>query len=250
MPHGKTWLTAALLGLGCLFLSGASAGGGEKNQQEKKKALVSQFVGKTIELKLKDGKVEHAAELDKDDSKALGRFHYKVFTVQLEKGKIYRIDQRGTADDPKFDPYLFLEDGDGVQLEADDDSGGGLNARIVYKAAKTGPYRIVATTFIAGQTGKFILAIGAPNAQETTSPPPNARTWRTMSANTSPTRMAISPFPSSNSRSCWASRPKSTASLSRAMSTRKPSSISSAPKTATSPPSPPGNWKRPSKAPK
>ena len=146
-------LLGFLLGLG---LCAAGANAGEKKQDEKKK-LASKFVGKTIELKLKDAKVEYPAEFDEKDPKAFNQFHYKVFTVQLEQGKIYRIDHRGTGGDPKFDPYLFLEDANGVSLEQDDDSGGGLNSRIVYKAAKTGQYRVVATTFVPGQTGKFTL---------------------------------------------------------------------------------------------
>ncbi len=163
----RIWLTASLLGLGCLLLAGAGVGAEEKKKEEKKKAgTTSRFPGKTIDLKLKDGKALQEAEFTENDPKALGRFHYKVFTVQLEKGKIYRIDHRGNGDDPKFDPYLILEGNDGVQLEADDDSGGGLNARIVIKPTKTGMYRIVATTFVPGQTGKFAIDIGAPDAKD------------------------------------------------------------------------------------
>ena len=160
----KLWLAASLLALGCGLLAVVEAGAEEKKQDDKK--VVSKFVGKTIELKLTDGKVKHEAEFDKDDAKALGRFHYKVFTVQLEQGKIYKIDHRGSGGDPKFDPYLFLEDPAGTQLEADDDSGGGLDSRILYKIGKTGLYRIVTTTFVPGQIGKFTLEISAPNAAE------------------------------------------------------------------------------------
>ncbi len=158
----KLMLPAFLLGLG---LCAAGAGAGEKKQEEKKK-LASKFVGKTIDLKLKDGKVEYPAVFDDNDPKAYDKFHYKVFTVQLEQGKIYRIDHRGTGGDPQFDPYLFLEDANGVTIEQDDDSGGGLNARIVYKAPKTGLYRVVATTFVPGQTGKFTLEFGVPSKSE------------------------------------------------------------------------------------
>jgi thiol-disulfide isomerase/thioredoxin len=126
----------------------------------------SRFVGKTIDLTLKDGKLSHPTEFTDDDSKFNARFHFKVFTVQLEKGKIYRIDHKGTGGDKKFDPYLILEDESGKQLDYDDDSGGGLDARIVFKAPKTAKYRIVATTFVPGQTGKFALEFSAPTKSE------------------------------------------------------------------------------------
>lgn len=162
-----TWLLAAVLGIGCLLLAG-NAGADDKKPVEKKKAgTTSKFTGKTIELKLTDGKVTRESALDENDPKALTRFHYKVFTVQLEKGKLYRIDYKGPADDAKFDAYLFFEDADGNQLEADDDSGGGLNSRIIYKATKTGTYRIVTTTLLPNQTGKITLDIGAPDAKDT-----------------------------------------------------------------------------------
>ena len=160
-------LFAALIGLGCLC---GAAGAGEKNQEEKKqeekKKSVSKFSGKTIELKLKDGKVEYPTEFANEDPKAFNQFHYKIFTVQLEQGKIYRIDHRGTGDDPKFDPFLFLEDANGVQLDQDDDSGGGLNSRLIFMAPKTGQYRVIATTFVPKQTGKFTLEFSVPSKSE------------------------------------------------------------------------------------
>jgi thiol-disulfide isomerase/thioredoxin len=154
-------LFAMLIGLGCLC---GAASAGEKKQEGKK--LASQFTGKTIDLTLKEGKVEYPSELDDKDPKAVGNRRYKIFTVQLEQGKVYRIDHRGTGGDPKFDPYLILEDAAGVQLDFDDDGGGGLDSRLVFKAAKTGQYRIIATTFVPGQTGKFMLAFSAPSKAE------------------------------------------------------------------------------------
>ena len=42
--------------------------------------------------------------------------------------------------------------------EEDDDSGGGLNARIVFRAEQDGTYRIQATSFNAGN-GAFTLTV-------------------------------------------------------------------------------------------
>lgn len=161
-------LPAVLVGFGCLC-GIAHAGAGEKKQPDKKqeeKKLASKFAGKTIDLKLKDGKVEYPTEFDEKDPKVFGQFRYKIFTVQLEKGKIYRIDHRGTGGDPQFDPYLFLEDAAGNQVDFDDDSGGGLDARMIYKAPKTGLYRVIASTFQPNQTGKFTLQFSEPTKSE------------------------------------------------------------------------------------
>jgi hypothetical protein len=109
------------------------------------------------ELVLKNGHARYEGELTKDDLSDLSK-HFKLFTVKLDAGKTYRIDQRGA--DPAFDAYLILEDIDGKKLAEDDDSGGGLNARITHKISKSGTYRVIATTF-SRQTGKFALEIVA-----------------------------------------------------------------------------------------
>src|SRR5262249_52104082 len=140
----------------------------KKQDEEKQDKLISKFTGKTIPLTLKDGKAKVETAFEETDPRFRNNFHYKVFTVKLEKGKIYRIDHRGAAGDPKFDPYLVLEDETGKQVDVDDDSGGGLDSRIVYKVGKSGTYRIVATTFVPKQTGKFVLEIRPPEKNEAT----------------------------------------------------------------------------------
>ena len=50
-----------------------------------------------------------------------------------------------------LDPYLYLEDVNPAMpmqkiVASDDDSGGDLNARIVYRATKDGEFRIIATS--------------------------------------------------------------------------------------------------------
>jgi len=46
---------------------------------------------------------------------------------------------------PAFDCYLYLLDSKKTQLAADDDSGGDLNSRIVYRAEADGTFYLVAT---------------------------------------------------------------------------------------------------------
>jgi len=59
-----------------------------------------------------------------------------------------------------MDSYLRVEDASGRELARDDDSGEGLNARLVFHATSTGPYRIVATSY-APALGRFTIAVRA-----------------------------------------------------------------------------------------
>ena len=80
----------------------------------------------------------------------------KTFTYKMTEGRSYQIDMQG---ENNFDTYLRLENKAGEQVAEDDDGGGNLQARIVYKAVKTEDYTIVATTFAGGVTGKFTVTI-------------------------------------------------------------------------------------------
>ena len=86
----------------------------------------------------------------------------KVHVWNLEAGKTYIISLNSNA----FDTFLRLEEAQGGrQVAWDDDSGGGLNARITYRPAKTGVHRIIATTF-NGKTGPYSLIIQEAGAKE------------------------------------------------------------------------------------
>jgi hypothetical protein len=71
----------------------------------------------------------------------------------LTKDKTYIID----LESEDFDPFLRLLDR-GKQVAEDDDTGGKLNARIVYTAKQTGEHEVVAIT-LDGQGGRFKLKI-------------------------------------------------------------------------------------------
>jgi hypothetical protein len=80
-----------------------------------------------------------------------------VYEVNLTAGKTYVIDM--VSPDPKaLDPYLVVQDADHHVLAQDDDSGGGRNARIVYRAMRDGVHRIRATLFEVGR-GEFTLMV-------------------------------------------------------------------------------------------
>jgi len=73
----------------------------------------------------------------------------------MEQGKSYKIDHSSRD----FDAYLYLEDPDGKVVDQNDDNGESLDSRIVHTAAKTGKYRIVATSLGGQRTGKFTLTV-------------------------------------------------------------------------------------------
>jgi tetratricopeptide (TPR) repeat protein len=79
------------------------------------------------------------------------------YEVKLRAGKTYVIDMV-SGDQKALDPFLVLTDSGGKHLAEDDDGGGGLNARIAYRALRDGVYRIHATSFDAGR-GEFTLTV-------------------------------------------------------------------------------------------
>jgi hypothetical protein len=81
---------------------------------------------------------------------------HKVETVKLKAGNTYVIDLVKTND--MQDPYLYLEDGNMKIQAQDDDSGGDLNARLVYQPQQDGDYRIIATT-LNNSTGDMNLTV-------------------------------------------------------------------------------------------
>src|SRR5262249_14393602 len=58
----------------------------------------------------------------------------------------------------EFDAYLRLEDAAGKELAEDDDSGGNLNARIIFSCTKDGNYKVICTCF-SEATGNFTLSV-------------------------------------------------------------------------------------------
>jgi hypothetical protein len=115
-------------------------GGGAPDAEAEAKLPVHE-VGKGLELK---------GQLD-------GNTGELVYRVKLLAGTTYVIDMV-SPNQPALDPYLVLTDAAGKHLAEDDDSGGGLNARIFFRPEQSGTFRIVATYFIPG-TGAFTLTV-------------------------------------------------------------------------------------------
>ncbi len=94
--------------------------------------------------------------LTADKKKMVNNRYCVYFPVKMAVGHVYRIDLNSKA----FDAYLYLEKEEGgAILERDDDSGGGLNARIYYSPPENGTYYLRATTFSAGETGSYDLTV-------------------------------------------------------------------------------------------
>jgi tetratricopeptide (TPR) repeat protein len=107
---------------------------------------------------------DELTEADGTD-KVKRRSFCKAYTVELMAGKIYRIDM--TANQQQLNPFLRLEFFAGAELAFDDDSGGDLNARIVFVCTTSGKYRVIATTSEPAMTGPFTLTMkGAPDKRD------------------------------------------------------------------------------------
>ena len=140
------------IGLVCqLPLTAADRKDKEKEKdkkEEKKKDVPAKDVNIKDELTDKDVK-----DTKRDQS------YCKTFTYKMVEGMTYEILMRSS----EFDAYLRLEDPKGNQVAEDDDSGADngvdLDAKITYKATKSGEYTVICTTYAGGATGKFTLTI-------------------------------------------------------------------------------------------
>jgi HEAT repeat protein len=80
--------------------------------------------------------------------------YHVVHTYPMKTGQTYTIDLISS-----WDNFLRLENSLGDQLAQDDDSGGNLNARIVFTAPKDGWYRIIVTSFGQNVSGEYTLKV-------------------------------------------------------------------------------------------
>ncbi len=101
-------------------------------------------------------KVEGKLSPDDSKDKVMTKSPHQVHTMKMKKGQTYQIDLMSRA----FDAFLRVEDESGKQLAVDDDSGGGLNARIYFKVPKDGTYRLIATS-VDGKVGPYTLTAKA-----------------------------------------------------------------------------------------
>jgi len=88
-------------------------------------------------------------KLTADDPKyqlSFNKAAFKAYPLKMKAGRTYIIDMvRSNPNDNQLDPYLYLENPMKNIVDSNDNSGGNLNARIMYRASMGGEYRIIAT---------------------------------------------------------------------------------------------------------
>jgi thiol-disulfide isomerase/thioredoxin len=157
------WLLAGALGVAALLAADARCGAGLGTKGDEKKAGTTG--GQAKPALHVEGQLTDKDERDKTAPDC----YCKTFPLQLTEGVTYQIDLKSKD----FDAFLRLEDPSGNQVAEDDDSGGDLNSRIIYKAPKSGQYKVIASTFRANETGKFTLtAVVTAGGDKTTAVPP------------------------------------------------------------------------------
>ena len=82
---------------------------------------------------------------------------FRVWALDLQAGAPVAIEMQSTD----LDSLLILYDEAGTQLAQDDDSGGGYDARLVYRPVRSGRFFLLATTYGYGrsETGEFVLTV-------------------------------------------------------------------------------------------
>src|SRR5260221_597499 len=136
----RNWIALVVFVVAIAGLANSAGGGGKEKP------------------KFKDVKIDGV--LAKSDDKDPRRnTPCKIHVVTLNAGQSYTIDLIGRG----FDAFLRLEDKAGKELAEDDDSGGDLNAQIVFKCTKDGDYRIICTSMGIG-SGKYTLTVRAAGA--------------------------------------------------------------------------------------
>jgi Ca2+-binding EF-hand superfamily protein len=121
---------------------------------------VLQSVQRGLPLNIEKGRVSHQGVIEQaqgDEPGYRDKKAFNAFTVRLQKGTTYLIEQSSHA----YFSFLFLEGASGQVLASHDSGGVGKTARIAHRAAWTGAYRIIATSQGGFAGGPFSLTIRA-----------------------------------------------------------------------------------------
>jgi hypothetical protein len=108
-----------------------------------------------------DGSFRQNNQLTQFDPLTPENLRHKLYAIRMEANRTYEIDMMSND----FDAYLNVVDDTGRIVAADDDSGGNLNARIIFTPARGGLFHIEATHFPQEvqpnfpTTGKYTLII-------------------------------------------------------------------------------------------
>ncbi len=94
-------------------------------------------------------------QLSLSDSRLSDNSVYQAWTYIGRRGERIQVDVMSSS----FDAYAIIQDSTGQRLAADDDSGGGTNARIIFTIPRDGAYRLVANTYRQGAFGPYTLSV-------------------------------------------------------------------------------------------
>ena len=97
---------------------------------------------------------------------------YDTYEVSWPVGTAVRLEARSSA----FDTYLILRTPSGRQLDNDDQTPGNLDAAIDFVVSEPGPHRVLVTSYAAGMSGAYELAMrgggSGPSIPPSTGPAP------------------------------------------------------------------------------
>lgn len=96
-----------------------------------------------------------SGQLSATDPKLSDGSVFQAWTYVGQAGESIQVDVMSSD----FDAYAIIQDGNGVKLAADDDGGGGTNARISYTLPYSGAYRLIANTYRQGSFGAFSMTV-------------------------------------------------------------------------------------------
>jgi len=112
--------------------------------------------GKTTPIQVdKEFKLEGRLTTEDPKDKKINNSPSQTYLVEMKAGNAYTIDMISN----ELDSYLRLEDKEGKQLDEDDDSGGQLNARMVFNCTKDDNYKIICTCLANERGGNYTLTI-------------------------------------------------------------------------------------------
>jgi hypothetical protein len=116
------------------------------------------------------GERTERGELVQGDQQLRSGEFFDEHTLNLQVGEAVHLEARSTA----FDTYLIVRAPSGEQQDNDDLTPGNLNAGLDFVAREAGAYRVLVTSYRAGETGAYELVTrgGAAGTAPTTAPPP------------------------------------------------------------------------------
>lgn len=107
-------------------------------------------------------------ELSKVDAQLDSGEYADRYTFHGRAGQAVRIRMSASG----FDPYLMLRGPGGVSEDNDDEGDGSTDAALALTLPSTGTYTISATSYRAGETGRYHLALLDDGSGRSSAPPP------------------------------------------------------------------------------